>query len=291
MLHKRDARHRPEGSRPVGATLLLALLGAVGCSGDAAPPTLVLATTTSVANSGLLDAFSQAYRDQTRTVIRAHLVGSGLALRMLEKGDVDVAISHAPETEAQFLTAHANWTYRKIMYNDFVLVGPPGDPAKVDGEKRASDGMRRIAESQVKFLSRGDGSGTHEREEQLWRLAGKRPHQSRLVAAGAGMGTTLRIASETGSYTLTDRATLAQHAGTLSLIVVFEGGAELLNTYAVIVDASGSHANEAERFSSWLADGGGRHVISEYRIRGVPVFTVWPPAAPRGGPDDKPRNE
>jgi tungstate transport system substrate-binding protein len=283
--------HNCQGSTVVAA-VLLALLAVAGCSGRASSPTLVLATTTSVANSGLLDALSQAYRGQTRTVIRAHLVGSGLALRMLEKGDVDVAISHAPQTEAQFLTAHANWTYRKIMYNDFVLVGPPSDPADVKGEKRASDAMRRIAELQVKFISRGDGSGTHEREEQLWQSAGRRPDASRLVAAGSSMGTTLRIASETGAYTLTDRATLAQYSGALSLVIVFEGdNRELLNTYGVIVDRTGPQANEAERFSTWLADGAGRQVIGAYRIRGVPVFHAWPSAASRGHPQDQPRNE
>jgi tungstate transport system substrate-binding protein len=269
----------------------MAAFAAASCKSGAAPQQLVLATTTSVANSGLLESLLHAYRVQAGTVVKTHLVGSGLALRLLETGDVDVAISHAPAAETRFLMAHPNWTYRKIMYNDFVLVGPPSDPARVRSATTAPDAMRQIAESQANFISRGDGSGTHEREQQLWQLAGKKPGQSRLVAAGSGMGTTLRIASETGSYTLTDRATLAQHVGALSLAIVCEGGPALLNTYAVVVNPGGSYGSEAERFSAWLARGGGRTVIGAYRIRGVAAFTVWPLNAPGGRPYDVPPNE
>ena len=176
------------------------------------------------------------------------------------------------------------------MYNDFVLMGPPDDPARVKGAPNIQEAMRRIATSTSTFLSRGDQSGTHEREQQLWTLAATRPADDRLVVAGAGMGTTLRVASQTGAYTLTDRATFAQHADTVRLAVVFEGGPHLLNTYAVVVDTNGPHSADALAFAHWLSDGNGRGVIAEYRVAGkVPAFQVWPAGRARQAPGDLPQ--
>ena len=221
--------------------------------------------------------------------MRSHLVGSGLALRMLEKGDADIVISHAPAAEASILRAHPDWRYRKIMFNDFVIVGPREDPAHVKGAPDAGTAMRRIAGSETRFLSRGDESGTHEREEALWRLAGARPARERLIVAGAGMGATLRIANETGAYTLTDRATFNQHADGTRLIIMFEGGPLLLNTYAVVIDPSGLRAAEARLLFAWLSDGAGRDVIQGYQLRGVQAFLPWPRGNPREEPDAVPR--
>ena len=268
-----------------GRTLTLLLIVAIASCGAPPPPRdVVLATTTSVANSGLLDVLVAAFQQQVGIRVRSHLVGSGLALRMLEKGDVDVVITHAPDAEASMLKEHPTWHYRKIMFNDFVVVGPHADPAGVRGVASAEVAMRRIARSHARFLSRGDGSGTHEREEQLWRLAGLRPSGDRLVVAGAGMGTTLRIASETGAYTLTDRATLAQHAGTLRLAIVFEGGPLLLNTYAAIIDPSGPRVRDARTFVDWVTDGRGRPVIENYRIGDAQAFQLWPNGVARDNP-------
>jgi tungstate transport system substrate-binding protein len=175
------------------------------------------------------------------------------------------------------------------MFNDFVLVGPSDDPGRIKIATNVEDAMKRIASSSARFLSRGDQSGTHEREETLWKLAGSRPAGDRLVVAGAGMGATLRIASETGSYTLTDRATFAQLAPNLRLTILFEGGASLLNTYAVIVDPVGPRAREAAIFANWLSDGAGREVIQRYYVAGnVQAFNVWPAARPRHHSGDLP---
>lgn len=266
---------------PVAIGLLAA------CRQPATP--LVLATTTSVGNSGLLENLLPAFEKQQGVVVRPHLVGSGLALKMLAEHHADVVVSHAPDAETSALRDHPSWQYRKIMFNDFILVGPPDDPARIAGAADIREAMRRIAGSSNTFLSRGDRSGTHEREERLWSLAGAKPAAARLVTAGAGMGTTLRVASETGAYTLTDRATYAQHANTLRLAIAFEGGPELLNTYAVIVDPSGPRAGDARAFGDWLAAGGGRDLIAAYRISGQPVFTVWPSERPRKSPGDVPR--
>lgn len=275
---------------PGRALALLLLVAVAGCDAPRTPRQLVLATTTSVGNSGLLDVLLSAFQQQRGFAVRSHLIGSGLALRMLQTGDADVAITHAPEAEASALREHPGWRYRKIMFNDFVLVGPPADPSGVRGAASADIAMRRIATSNARFLSRGDRSGTHEREEQLWRLAGAQPSGERLVVAGAGMGTTLRIASETGAYTLTDRATLAQHVETLRLVIVFEGGPLLLNTYAVTVDPSGPRAQDAQAFFDWVSDGQGRRVIEQYRIRDVLAFFPWPEGAARDDPYALPRS-
>jgi tungstate transport system substrate-binding protein len=271
-----------------GACLLA--LALAGCaSGDRTVRKVVLATTTSVGNSGLLDALLPAFRVAHAVEIRPHLVGSGLALRMLEKGDAAVVISHAPIAETAALRSHPDWRYTKLMYNDFVLVGPPNDPAHVKGAVDAAAAMRKIANSVAKFLSRGDQSGTHEREEALWSTAAARPSSDRLIVAGAGMGATLRIASETGAYTLTDRASFAQMADALRLAIVCQGDPALLNTYAVITVPSGSAATDAQAFADWLTDGAGRTIIQEYRVHGAQAFFPWPASERRNDPHALPR--
>lgn len=154
----------------------------------------------------------------------------------------------------------------------------------------AATAMRRIASSSARFLSRGDLSGTHEREELLWRAPGGRPPADHVIVAGAGMGATLRIASETGAYTLTDGATFAQHVATLRLIVLIDGGVEMVNTYAVVIDPAGPSARAAQRFFEWISEGAGRDVIHGYRVNGTAqAFTIWPDGRPSGQPGDLPR--
>ena len=207
---------------------------------------------------------------------------------MLENGDVDLVISHAPSAERDALASHPAWRYSKIMYNDFVLVGPPSDPAGVRQATDIRDAMKRITASTVRFLSRGDQSGTHEREQALWQAAGVRPSEDRVVVAGASMGATLRVANETNSYTLSDRATFLRLADSLQLAIVFEGGSELLNTYSVIVDPEGPRADQARRFADWLVDGNGRQAIERFRVDGRQVFQVWPHYRPASTPDATP---
>lgn len=251
----------------------LAAITMAGCASPESP--LVLATTTSVGNSGLLDPLLAEFQKDHGVTVRTHLVGSGLALRMLAQGDADIAITHAPETEAAYLRDHPDWRHRNIMVNDFVLVGPPGDPAKASGAA-IDEAMRRIAQADVRFISRSDNSGTHERENQLWDIAKSKPPPPRLVAAGAGMGSTLRVASETASYTLTDRATYMQLAADLDLKILLEGGPLLLNVYSVVMPPAGPHAKDAGAFFEWLSRGRGRAVIDGYRIGDIQAFTASP---------------
>jgi tungstate transport system substrate-binding protein len=267
------------------------LITAAACGRAGSQPYLVLATTTSVGNSGLLDVLAAAWRRETQIDVRPTLVGSGRALRMLADGQADVVISHAPGTEASMLEARATWRYRKIMFNEFVLVGPSADPAGVAAAPTLEDALDRIVRSRARFVSRGDRSGTHEREEALWKVAGARPPRDVLLTSGAGMAVTLRQASDREAYTLSDRATFDQLRRQLALTVVFAGDDRLMNTYAVIVDEKGSRRAAARQFADWLERGEGRRVIADYRIAGSDIqpFTVWPDAAPRDVPDARPR--
>ena len=263
------------------ALIWLAIVALAAC-GRAEPP-IVLATTTSVGNSGLLDRLLPEYGE----VVRPVLVGSGRAIEMLARGTADVVISHAPEREATALGEHPDWWYRKILFNDFLIVGPRDDPAGVREAGNAVDAMGRIATGNATFLSRGDESGTHERERALWGEAGVQPDGERLVVAGAGMGQTLRIASGTGAYTLTDRATFEALRQSVRLEILHEGDERLLNTYAVLADP---RRVRGERFARWLAEGDGQRALREL-VTGDDVrgFSIWPNGADRDRPDARPR--
>ncbi len=244
---------------------------------------MILATTTSVANSGLLDRLLPEYDVE----VRVSAVGSGLALKFLAAGDADVAITHAPQREAEILSGHPSWSYRKVFWNEFVIVGPASDPASIATAPDAVSAMRRIAQSGARFISRGDDSGTHERERQLWGLAGTQPAADHLVIAGASMGQTLRIASGTGGYTLTDEGTFAALRASLALRVLHKGDPRLLNTYAVVADPGGA---AGMRFADWLADGNGRAHLDALFTRGVVRgFHLWPERVPRDRPEYLPR--
>jgi tungstate transport system substrate-binding protein len=263
-------------------SVLLALAGQAACSRADRP--VILATTSSVANSGLLDIVLAEYRGGT---VRPVPVGSGRALDMLAAGSADVVISHAPAREAAALAAHPSWSYRKILYNDFLIVGPPEDPAAVAGATGAVEAMTRIARSTARFLSRGDESGTHQRERELWTAAGVEPETARLVVAGAGMGQTLRVAGSTGAYTLTDRGTYEALRDSVQLKVVFDGDPRLLNTYAVIADPSNQPGAE---FARWLSEGAGRDVMAgALRAETVRGFALWPAGVRGSTPSSLPR--
>lgn len=266
--------------------LLLSVIFASSCGEDS--PHLRLATTTSVDNSGLLQAILPAFGQETGIDVQVLAVGSGRAVELLRRGDADMALTHDPVIEAMLLNERPLAAYRKIMFNDFVVVGPEQDEAGVRDATDAADAMRRIAMSAAVFVSRGDESGTHAREQQLWIKAGAKPRADRLLDTGQGMAATLRVASERDAYTLTDRATLTQLAPALTLKPLFENDPDLLNTYAVIVpDISGESG--AMRFMTWLSDGDGRDRIASFTIAGTHPFIIWPAGERRDRPDALPR--
>jgi tungstate transport system substrate-binding protein len=266
----------------VPAALLISWVLATACTQEPArPPVLEIATTTSVQNSGLLEALLPHFSGAT---VRAHATGSGRALEMMARGDVPLVISHAPETEARYLEQHRDWRYRKIAFNRFVIVGPVNDPAGVKSVGTAVDAFRRIAATKATFVSRGDGSGTHEREERLWTLAGAKPPPDRLLVSGRGMAQALRHADETRSYTLADEATFWQLDDGIELAILVEGDPVLLNTYAVIHDGS----LPAAAFAEWLSTGDGRRRMADHQVAGRPAFTVWPASCPGDRPASLP---
>jgi tungstate transport system substrate-binding protein len=257
-----------------------------GCGREVGPGDLVLATTTSVANSGVLDRLLPLYEQDSGRIVRVLQVGSGQALKLFAEGRADAAISHAPSAESRELHNHPGWWYRKIMYNDFVIVGPPADPAGASAASDAVDAMRTIARGNDRFLSRGDSSGTHERERQLWDAAGISPPPGRLIVTGTGMAQTLRVADANGAYTLADRGTYLALAASISLRVLHEGDSRLLNTYAVLADRSNV---DGLSFAKWLAEGAGRaHLETFVRDRVIVGFTPWPEGVDGSRPDARP---
>ena len=263
------------------AALVCILLAWSGC-GPTAKDHLDIATTTSVQNSGLLDAILPHLQPAT---VRVHAVGSGLALKMLADGTVDLVISHAPDTEKRYLSTHPDWTYRKIAFNHFLLIGPAEDPARVRSSADVVEAFRRIAASSASFVSRGDQSGTDEREQMLWKQAGGSLPAARRFISGASMAVTLRQADERDAYTLSDESTFWQLEGRLKTVVLFARDPRLSNSYAVVFLP---RAPLALRFADWLTQGDGRQRLAAYRIQGRAAFTVWPPGCESGIPDMAP---
>jgi tungstate transport system substrate-binding protein len=245
-------------------------------------PALDIATTTSVQNSGLLDHLLPHFQPAQ---VRVHAAGSGRSLEMLADGIVDLVISHAPETEARYLSAQGDWRYRKLASNWFIIAGPRDDPAGVRDASDALDAFRRIAARRVPFVSRGDNSGTHEREQTLWRWSGVTPPPGLLIVSGRSMALALRHADEINGYTLSDDATFRQMRPQLDLVAFTIGDSRLLNTYAVIHSQDDARA---EVLADWLLYGEGRKRIVEFQIEGRAAFAVWPLSCPGFAPDARP---
>lgn len=204
---------------------------------DAAEPThknVILSTTTSTQDSGLLDVLVPLFAKQTGYSVKTVSVGTGQALALAAKGDADVALVHAPTLEKQYVAQGKLLNRRLVMYNDFVIIGPKDDPAKVRSTKSAVEALKRIAQAKANFVSRGDNSGTHVLEKSLWKSAGVEPKGAWYIEAGQGMGATLGIANERSAYTITDRGTYLAFGKKVILPIVIEGDKALLNIYAVM---------------------------------------------------------
>jgi tungstate transport system substrate-binding protein len=244
----------------------------------AAGAELRLATTHTINDSGLLDAVLPAFTRDTGIRVRPIVAGTGQALRLAERGDADLVWSHSPDDEARFIAAGFGVRRTIVMTNAFVLVGPSGDPAGIRGERDVVAALRRIAASKARFVSRADESGTHRKEVALWQAACMAPGGDWYVAAGVGMGATLRIADERAAYALCDEATFAALKSRLELRIASAGDPRLANIYAVVpVDATrvtGVDAAAADAFVRWVTTGRGRTLIAGYRVGGEAVFRV-----------------
>jgi tungstate transport system substrate-binding protein len=204
------------------------------CAAEPQNKDIILATTTSTVDSGLLDVLIPVFEKQTGYRVKTIAVGTGQALAMGEKGEADTLLTHAPEAEKKLVDSGAVTNYQLVMHNDFIIVGPAGDPAGVKG-KPSSEALKAIAEKQAVFVSRGDDSGTHKKELSIWKKAEVTPSGSKWYQeSGQGMGATLLMASEKQGYTLTDRATYLAQKDKLNLQVLSEGDKQLLNIYHVM---------------------------------------------------------
>jgi tungstate transport system substrate-binding protein len=255
--------------------VLLVLAAGCGAAGVSTERSLVLATTTSTQDSGLLDELLPAFTAETGWTVQPIAVGSGQAIEMGRRGEADVLLVHSPAAEEEFVAEGTAGRRLLVMHNDFVLLGPEADPAGVRG-RPVEEAMRRIAAGGTIFVSRGDDSGTNARERSLWEQAGVTPGAPWHQETGQGMGATLRVADEKAGYTLSDRATyLAQPGGLASLV---EGDPGLLNVYHVIelTTRAGERVQPeaAAAFADWIIGPDAQRRIGEFGRAefGQPLF-------------------
>lgn len=250
-----------------------------GCHRGSPPPRLLtLATTTSTQDSGLLDVLIPQFQGRTGIKVKVVAVGSGQALELGRRGDADVLLSHAPAAEAKFMEEGWGTDRRPVMYNDFVLVGPRSDPASLATQKSIAEAFRRIADQQAGFISRGDESGTHQKEREVWKRIGREPQGEWYVRAGAGMAQVLRMAHEKKAHTLTDRGTFLALRREIDLVILSEGDPLLKNRYSVILVSPAKHthvrADEAKEFAEFLTSPSTKRTIGEFGVEkfGQPLF-------------------
>lgn len=260
---------------------LAVLLSPQGAGAEEAAKTIILATTTSTQDSGLLDVLVPAFEKGSGFVVKTISVGSGQAMAMGRRGEADVLLVHSPADEQKFMEEGFGTERQLVMHNDFVVVGPAADPAGIRGAKTAKEAFAKIAAAGALFVSRGDNSGTHSKEKGVWKAAGLSPEgQKWHQQTGLGMGETLSVASEKGGYTLTDRGTwLALQKGRrLALEVLVEKEAALLNVYHVIqvnqakwpkVNGAGAKA-----FAAFVVSPPTQAVIGAFGVEkfGAPLF-------------------
>jgi len=254
-----------------GAALLLALVFSSRSNGaEVTQRTVILSTTTSTQDSGLLDVLIPLFEKQTGYSVKTISVGTGQALALAAKGDADVALVHAPSLEKQYVAEGKLLNRRLVMYNDFVIIGPKEDPAKARLAKSAVGALKAIEQAKASFVSRGDNSGKHVLEKALWKSAGVEPNGAWYIEAGQGMGATLGIANERNAYTITDRGTYLALGKRVSLPILIEGDKALLNIYSVmeVNPANGPRINSAggKAFADFMVAPQTQNVIRSFGV-------------------------
>ncbi|GAC1574380.1 MAG: substrate-binding domain-containing protein [Candidatus Elarobacter sp.] len=234
----------------------------------AASPSVVLATTTSTQDTGLLDVLVPAFETSSGYSVKTIAIGTGAALAMGERGDADVLLVHAPSAEGAYMAKGRGLSRALVMHNAFILVGPPNDAAGATGSATAQDAFAAIARAQATFVSRADDSGTNIKELALWKAAGVSPEGPWYVRTGSGMADTLHIASQKRAYTLTDDGTYLSQRATLALSPLVEDAKDLRNVYHVIVvkPIEGHVSNEpgAAAFARFVTSAEGQRIIATY---------------------------
>ncbi len=260
----------------VAISIAAPLLGSVAVTER---PFIIVQSTTSTQNSGLLDAILPAFEAETGIDVRVVAVGTGQALKNAANGDGDVVLVHARAAEEKFVAAGFGIDRRDVMYNDFVLLGPGADPAGITGLRDAPAALRRIAAAKAPFVSRGDDSGTHRKELALWEEAGvdaRAASGTWYRETGSGMGATLNTAVSMGAYVMSDRATWVSFRNRGDFAVLVEGDPRLFNQYGVMLVNPARHSRvkvtQARAFIEWLTGPEGQAAIARYRINGEPLF-------------------
>jgi len=261
------------------ALAAMATLGSAIPTQAQAQKNLILATTTSTQDTGLLDELIPMFEKKTGYFVKTIAVGSGQAMAMGQKGEADVLLVHSPDAEKKFMADGFGTTRLIVMHNDFVVVGHPSDPAGIKGIKSTIEAFKKLAATETLFLSRGDKSGTDAKEKSLWKAAGLAPQgQKWYQETGLGMGQTLNVAAEKKGYTLADRGTYLSLKKTLGMDILNEGDASLLNVYHVI-DVNGArfpkvNAAGAKAFAAFLVAKDTQTFIGTFGIAkfGGPLF-------------------
>jgi tungstate transport system substrate-binding protein len=250
----------------------------------AAPVNLKLATTTSTENSGLLGVLLPPFEERYNIKVEVIAVGTGAAIQLGKNGDVDVVLVHARAEEDKMVEEGYGVNRRDVMHNDFIIVGPPDDPAGIKGEKDAALALTKIAnsEKQVFFVSRGDKSGTHIKELELWQSAGIEPKGEWYLEIGQGMEAALLVADERQGYVLADRGTYLATKDKIELVILSEGDPRLFNPYGIIAVNPAVHPHvkymEAMQLIAWMTSIEGQKIIGEYKQQGEVLF--FPDAIP-----------
>ena len=225
----------------------LGILAALAAPALSQSSVVILSTTTSTQDSGLLDVLVPMFEKQSGFSLKTISIGTGQALALAARGEADVTLAHAPGVEKKYVDEGKMRNRRLVMYNDFVIIGPEDDPAKIKGLPKATDALKRIAQSQSRFVSRGDKSGTHVLEQGLWKQAGVEPQGAWYIESGQGMGAALGIANDRRAYALTDRGTFLAFQKRITLPILVEKDRPLLNIYSVmeVNPANGPRVNAA----------------------------------------------
>jgi tungstate transport system substrate-binding protein len=260
------------------AASLLFMTGHVAQAAGPKDRDVTLATTTSTQDSGLLDVLIPLFEEQIGYRVKTIAVGTGQALMLAAKGEADVALVHAPRLEKKYVAQGKLLNRRLVMYNDFIIIGPSNDPAKIKSAKSAVAGLKLIAQSNAPFVSRGDNSGTHNLEKSLWEDTGITPKGAWYVGSGQGMGTTLKIANDRNAYTISDRGTYLAFVKQLTLPILLQGDRRLLNVYSVmeVNPANGPKINSdgGNAFADFMLAPNTRSVIKNFGVTkfGQPLF-------------------
>ncbi len=262
--------------KAVGRGIVMAVAATVWAAPTLAAPDIRMSTTTSTEASGLLSFLLPPFEAKCRCKVRVIAVGTGKALEIGKNGDVDVVFVHARQAEDKFVAEGHGVSRRDVMYNDFVIVGPDGDPAGVKGMKNVLEAMQKLQASGAPFISRGDNSGTDQMEKSYWKALGVTPQGAWYVSAGLGMGEVLTMAAEKRAYTLTDRATYGAYQSRIGLAILVAGDSRMFNPYGIIAvnpqRHPGANFQGAIDLINWITSAAGQHRIAEYKVNGEQLF-------------------